>query len=80
MEAERQRNQEAYARLKTELEQKYSGQFIVIAQGQLAAVGQTLPEALQRAKAAIPEAVHRLVIKVGEEYPAQVRIGARSLH
>jgi len=79
MEAERLRNQEAYARLKDELAQKHPGQFIVIAQGQLVAVGATLPEALRHAQAAAPQAVHRLIVKVGEQYPTEVRIGLRSL-
>jgi transcriptional regulator with AAA-type ATPase domain len=79
MEAERQKNQETYAQLKTELEQKYQGQFVVIARGLLIAVAPTLQEALQQAKAILPEAEHRLVFKVGEDYPTKIRVGARNL-
>ena len=76
MESERRRNQEAYAQLKAELEQQYPGQFIVIAQGQLVAVGATLPEALRHAQAAAPQAVHRrqsrgAIPHRGPHWPAQ---------
>jgi len=76
-EAERQRNQEAYERLKPEL-QKYQGQFVVIAQGRLVAIAPNLPEALQKAQEAAPRVGHRLVFKVGEAYPAEITVGVRS--
>jgi hypothetical protein len=76
MSTERSRNEEAYQRLRDSLEQEYRGQFVVIAHGKLVAAGPTLEKAVAQAEAVAPQATHRLVVKVGEEYPSSVTIGA----
>jgi hypothetical protein len=63
--AERKLNNEAYQRLKSELEQKYLGKYVVIAWGELQGTGDTLAQVAPLAATA----KHRLVFKVGETRP-----------
>ena len=76
MQTERSRNEETYQRLRSNLEREYPGQFVVIAQGKLVAAGPTLAEAIAQAESIAPQASHRLVLKVGEQYPSSVTVGA----
>ncbi len=71
-EAERQRNLEAYERLRDEIHGKYQGQYVAIANGELVKVSPSFDE--------VDEAVkgyrHRLVFPAGEAPelgPSQVR-------
>ena len=80
MQTERSRNEEAYQRLRRNLEREYHGQFVVIAQGKLVAAGPTLEEALAQAESIAPQASHRLVVKVGEKYLSSVTIGTSQIH
>lgn len=80
MQSERSHNEEAYRRLRSALERDYQGQFVIIAQGKLVAAGPTLEEAIVQAESVAPQATHRLVVKVGEEYPLSVTIGAPQIH
>ncbi len=80
MKTERSRNEEAYKRLRGKLQQEYRGQFVAIAQGKLVAAGSSLQEVITQAEAATPGATHRLIFKVGEEYPPLVTVGAPQVH
>lgn len=80
MRTERSRNEKAYKRLRGKLEQAHRGQFVAIARGQLVAAGATLEEVTTRAESAAPGATHRLIFKVGEEYPPLITIGTPQLH
>lgn len=75
MRTERYRNEASYKRLRGKLERAYRGQFVAIARGKLVAAGSTLEEVITRAESAAPGATHRLIFKVGEEYPSLVTIG-----
>ena len=75
MQTERARNEEAYRRLRDKLKQEYRGQFVAIARGKLVAAGSTLEEVTTQAEAVAPGVTHRLIFKVGEEYPPIVTIG-----
>jgi hypothetical protein len=65
LKAERKLNNEAYQRLKSELEQKYLGKYVVIAWGTLQGTGDTLAQVAPLAATA----KHRLVFQVGEAPP-----------
>ena len=80
MKTERYRNDEAYKRLRSRLERAYRGQFVAIAQGKLVAAGSTLEEVTTRAESTVPGVTHRLIFKVGEEYPSLITIGTPRVH
>ena len=71
IEIEAERNNQAFAQLQSELEQKYDGQWIVIAQGQLQGVGKTLQEVNDLAL----DANHRIVMQIGRKYSQEVELG-----
>ena len=64
-------NNQAYEKLKDELEKKYWGKWIVIAYSQLQGVGDSLTEVNHLA----PDAQHRIVMQVGEQRPNEVTLG-----
>ena len=76
VESERKRNQEAYERLRGELDRKYQGRFVLIADGKLIADGPTFEEVAKKGDEVVPKASHRIVFKVGEVYPKEVTIGS----
>jgi len=65
LKAERALNNQAYRRLKGDLEREYQGKYVVIAHGALQGVGETVEQVASLA----PEARHRLVFRVGEVPP-----------
>lgn len=68
-----QANERAYDGLRAELERTHGEQWVVIVQRQLIAAAPTREEALRQAGTLPPQAVSRLVRKVGEEFPKVVR-------
>jgi len=64
LKAERSLNNQAYRRLKGDLEREYQG-YVVIAHGALQGVGETVEQVANLAS----EARHRLVFRVGEVPP-----------
>lgn len=66
-------NEQVYESLRTELERNHWGKWAVIVKGQLVAVAPTREEALRQAGAVPPDALSRLVRKVGEALPKVVR-------
>jgi hypothetical protein len=64
-------NNQAFETLKSELEQKYPGQWIMIAHGQL----QGVADAPEELKDLAPTAYHRLVMQVGLTRPQEVELG-----
>ncbi|MFQ6074857.1 MAG: DUF5678 domain-containing protein [Candidatus Bathyarchaeia archaeon] len=76
---EERKNEEAFEKLKDSLEKEYSGMYVAIAGGELVAVGETLQETLEKSDEVKPGVGHRLVFKVGEEYPERVRLGWRRM-
>jgi len=68
VDAARKRNREAWERLAPALRKDHRGKWVVIANGELAAVGDTLEDV----RAAAPEARHRFVFEVGTEGDAEV--------
>jgi len=66
------RNEQAYERLRTQLEETHRGHWVVFVKGELVASGPTREEALRRAGSVPPDALSRLVRKVGEELPKVV--------
>ena len=71
--SERKLNNEAFSRLRSELEEKYQGKYAVIAYGKLQGVGESV-DSVQNLAA---EAHHRLVFKVGESLPRRRDLGWR---
>jgi len=70
-EAEAEVNNQAFKTLRAELEQKYAGQWIVIANGQF--LGAT--EAPEQLNHLAPTAKHRLITRMGETRPQKVELG-----
>ena len=68
---EKKANNQAYEKLKDELERDYWGKWIVIAHGQLQGEGNSLTEVNHLA----PDARHRIVMQVGEHQPKEVTLG-----
>lgn len=64
-------NNQAFEKLRGELEQNYSDKWIVIAYGQLQGVADA-PEALNHLA---PTAHHRIVMQVGQTRPKEVELG-----
>lgn len=64
-------NNQAYENLRVELEQNYSGKWIVIAFGKLQGAADT-PEELNDLA---PTAQHRIVMQVGQTRPQEVELG-----
>jgi hypothetical protein len=64
-------NNQAFEALKTQLEQDYPDQWIVIAQGQLQGVAET-PEELNDLA---PTAQHRIVVQMGQTRSQEVELG-----
>ena len=62
-EQEKQKNMEAYNRLKEEFQTKYEGQYVAIADGRLIKVSPSFDEADR----AVRNYRHRLVFPVGDE-------------
>jgi len=67
VESEQKRNQAAYESLKGELEKKYWGRFVVIAEGRFVADALTFEEVVRKGDQIVPGATHRIVFKVGSE-------------
>jgi len=57
----------------------YRGRFVAIAQGRIVAAGLSFEETIKKADEAAPEASQRIVLKVGEEYPQTITVGASSV-
>lgn len=70
-EAEAEINNQAFKALRAELEQKYSGQWIVIANGKFLGAAD-VPEKLNHLA---PTAKHRLITRMGETRPQKVELG-----
>jgi hypothetical protein len=66
-------NAKAYESLRAQLEKEHWGEWAIVIRGQLVAVAPTMEDALQRGGDMPPEALSRLVRKVGEELPRMVR-------
>jgi hypothetical protein len=66
-------NAKAYEGLRGQLEKDHWGEWAIVIRGQLVAVAPTMEDALQRGGNMPPEALSRLVRKVGEELPKVVR-------
>jgi len=62
-------NNRAYVEMKRELEDKHFGKYACFVEGHLAAVGSSMEEVITKSETIYPVSVHRLVLKVGEEYP-----------
>jgi hypothetical protein len=71
IQAEAAINNQAFESLRTELEQKYSGKWIMIAHGKLQRVADT-PEELNHLA---PTARHRIVMQVGQTRPQRAELG-----
>ena len=80
VESEQKRNQAAYESLKGELEKKYGGRFVVIAEGRLIANALTFEEVVRKGDQIVPGATHRIVFRVGAVYPREVTIGSPDVH
>ena len=68
-----QTNEQVYESLCAELERTCWGQWVVIVKGKLVAVAPTPEEAFRQAGSVPPDALSRLIRKVGEELPKVVR-------
>lgn len=66
-------NEQVYERLRPELEKTQLGQWVVILNGQMVAVGATREEALRRPEASGGSATCRLVRRIGDPVPKEVR-------
>ncbi|HIE25896.1 TPA: hypothetical protein EYP66_01260 [Candidatus Poribacteria bacterium] len=66
-------NEEIYERLREELEKNHWGEWAVIVKGELLAVAPTMEEALKDAGEMPPDALSRMVRRIGEELPKVVR-------
>lgn len=64
-------NNQTFEALRDELEQKYPGQWIVIADGKLVGVADT-PEAMNHLA---PTAKHRILTQIGQTRPQKVELG-----
>jgi len=62
-------NNRAYVEMKHELEEKNFGKYVCFVGGHLVAVGSSMEEVITESETIYPTSVHRLVLKVGEEYP-----------
>lgn len=71
VDAEAKANNQAFEKLRTQLERDYFGQWIVIADGQLQGVGDSLASVNHLA----PDAQHRIVMQIGEHRPKEVELG-----
>ncbi len=71
IQAEAKANNQAFETLRAELEQNYSGKWIVIAHGKLQGTADT-PEELNLLA---PTAHHRIVMQVGDTRPQEVELG-----
>jgi hypothetical protein len=58
----------------------FHGQFVAIAHGKLVAAGPTLEEVSAQAESTAPRVTHHLIVKIGEDYPPVVTIGASPVH
>jgi hypothetical protein len=65
---ERTLNNQAYQRLKAELERQYAGQCVIIAHGQF----QAAADSFEQLKHVAPTARHRLAIRVGQPIPKRM--------
>ncbi|GEM_PF-701794 len=72
---EEESNNKAFEALLPELEKKYRGMYVVIAQGKLISVHSSLEEALRVEEGRYQ---HRIVFKVGEKPVEKVRLGWRA--
>jgi len=72
---EEESNNRAFESMKEELEEKYQGMYVVIADGRLISVHKTLDEAL---KVEGGKFSHRIVFRVGEKPVRRVRLGWRT--
>jgi len=70
-EAEEALNNDAYGKLKSQLEQQYAGKCVVIAHGTLQAAADTFEQLVEVA----PNALHRLVFQVGDIPPKERELG-----
>lgn len=68
---ERLINNQAYERMKSELEQNYPGKCIIIAHGELKGVADNFEEI----KNVAPDALHRLAFRVGKLPPKEIELG-----
>lgn len=66
-------NEHVYERLREELEKDHRGEWAVVVKGALRAVAPTMDEALRQAGELPPDALSRLVRRIGEELPKMVR-------
>lgn len=66
-------NEQVYERLRPELEKTHPGQWVVILNGELVAVGATREEAARRPGASGGSASCRLVRRIGDQVPKEVR-------
>lgn len=76
---EEKTNNEAYAKLKDEINTKYAGKYVSIENGKIVAVGNTLEEVYEEVEKMKSDISHRLIFKAGEEIPKKVRLGWRVL-
>jgi len=75
---EEERNNEAYVRLRDEINDKYSGKYVCIADGKILTVRDTLKEVYEEVRGAGGTASHRLIFRAGERAPEVVRLGWRA--
>jgi len=73
-EAERGVNQEAYLKLRDELEKNYLGQFVGIVGGEMVAYAPTFQEVIAKLDQIEPDPSRRLVFRVGDTYPEEITI------
>lgn len=66
-------NEHVYERLREELEKDHWGEWAVVVKGALRAVAPTMDEALKQVGELSPDALSRLVRRIGEELPKTVR-------
>ena len=66
-------NEQVYESLRPELERTCWGQWAIIVKGKLVVVAPTPEEAFRQAGSVPPDALSRLVRKVGEELPKVVQ-------
>jgi hypothetical protein len=68
-----QANEQIYESQRSELERMHWGQWVVIVKGQVVAIAPTREEAVRQAGTVPPDALSRLVRKIGAEVPKVVR-------
>lgn len=71
IQAEATANNQAFENIRTDLEEKYCGKWVVIAHGKLQGVADS-PEELNHLA---PNARHRIVVQVGQTRPQEVELG-----